>query len=168
VSVECTLPSKRLPQTMDDQFYSPAIKRKNKMIGELEHLMIRLKISWSLNLRRTQFKTFYCTHAKRRLHIRIWSLVLPNRSSFEQGKRLNETKTYETGQMYGLHFTKTSYEILKKDCMYTGTRNSVPRSFQHTLSLEKLCLLCEFVMKQERQLPLLWLHWSDLSQLSIR
>ena len=52
--------------------------------------------------------------------------------------------------------------------MYTATRNSVPRSFQQTLSLETLGLLREFVKKQERQLPLLWLHWSDLSQLSIR
>jgi replication initiation and membrane attachment protein DnaB len=57
---------------------------------------------------------------------------------------------------------------MKKKCIFTGTRNSVPRSFQQTVSLETLGLLRQFVMKQERQLPLLWLHWSDLSQLPIR
>jgi hypothetical protein len=35
--------------------------------------------------------------------------------------------------------------------------------FKRTVSLETLGLLSEFVMKQERQLPLLWLYWSDLS-----
>jgi hypothetical protein len=45
VFVKCTLPSKRLPQVMDDHLYSPATNRKDKIIGEMEHLMTRLKIS---------------------------------------------------------------------------------------------------------------------------
>jgi hypothetical protein len=58
----------------------------------------------------------------------------------------------------------TEYE---EKCMYTYTRISVTRSSQQTVSLETLGLR-EFVMKQERQFPLLRLHCSDLSQLSIR
>jgi hypothetical protein len=52
--------------------------------------------------------------------------------------------------------------------MYTDTKHSVPRSFQQTASLETLGLLHEFVMMQERQCPLLRVHCSDLSQLSIQ